>query len=194
MADVSKRAELGLNCNHDGLRWTGDEAVGDAWYAVCTRSNYEFRIARDLQAREISHYLPGASAQRKWKDRKKEVFVPLFPGYLFTRFADTPSNRLNVLKIPGVVRFLSVGSALQPIPEYEIESVQRLFLNRVSLLCHPFLREGCWVRVRRGALEGLEGRLVRYRNSTRLVISIDVLARSVATELDAADVETIERL
>ena len=119
------------------------------------------------------------------------MFAPLFPGYIFTRFANTAVNRLNVLKTPGVVRFLALGDVLEAVPDDEIESVRRLCSSRVSCFAHPFLSEGAWVRVRRGALVGLEGRLVRYRNSVRLVVSIDVLSRSVATELDAADVEPI---
>lgn len=189
---VSKRAELGPEYNYSWMPTVTEEGVSECWYAVCTRSNYEYKIAQDLRSKEIPHYLPGAVETRRWKDRKKELFVPLFPGYVFTRFVDTSVNRLAVLKTPGVVRFLASGSKLQAIPENEIESVQLLLSSRLRCFLHPFLPDGCRVRVRSGALAGLEGRMVRYRGTSRLVISINALSQSVATELDAADVEAIQ--
>jgi transcription antitermination factor NusG len=191
MTNVSERAELCPNDNYFYLQGPNGVAVSDGWYAACTRSNYEYKIAQDVRSKGISHYLPGTVETRQWKDRRKELFVPLFPGYVFTRFADNSVNRLSVLKTPGVVRFLAVGSSLQAIPDHEIEAVRMLLASRRHCFPHPFLRDGCWVRVRRGALAGLEGTLIRHRGSSRLVISIDALSQSVATELDAADVEPI---
>ena len=159
------------------------------WYAIHTRSNFEKRIAADLQAKGINPYLPSYSEIHQWKDRKKSIQVVLFPGYVFAQFCDSPGNRMAVLRIPGVVRILGQGGDLEPVPAQEIVSVQRLLAARVSCFQHPFLRQGQRVRVKRGVLAGLEGILVRVKNQSRLVLSVTLLSQSVATEVDTAHVE-----
>lgn len=191
MQNVRKRAELSPSETYSWVPETS-EGIEGRWYAVRTRSNYEYKIAEDLRSKAIHHYIPGAIQTKQWKDRRKQMFVPLFPGYVFTRFTDTPLNRLNVLKTNGVVRFLGCGLNLEDIPDQQIESLRRLLSSRALCFSHPFLYDGCWVRVRRGPLAGLEGTLVRHCSSSRLVISINALSRSVATELDSADVEQIQ--
>ena len=188
MENVSKRAELGFFNDFAGEP-RGHGTVESCWNVVCTRSNYEHKVAQDFALKDIVHFLPGTLATRQWKDRKKRIFEPLFPGYLFTRFRADHGDRLEILKTPGVVRILSLGASPQPVPDGEIESIRRLLASGATYASHPFLKEGSWVRVRRGALAGVEGTLLRHRNSVRLIISVDVLSRSVATELDASDVE-----
>lgn len=161
------------------------------WYAVYTRSNFEKRVAAELAAKPVENYLPVVQEWHQWKDRKKLVEVPVFPGYVFARFADSTRNRLQVLHTAGTVRILGQREQIEPIPDREIESVQRLLQANVPCFAHPFLREGAWVRVKRGALQDLEGLLVRVKSKTRLVLSITLLSQAVATEIDISDVEVI---
>jgi transcription antitermination factor NusG len=161
------------------------------WYAVQTRSRFEKLVAAHLNAKAVENYLPSFEAIHQWRDRKKVVEMPAFPGYVFARFTDGGPARMNVLKTPGAVRILGRGEALEPVADEEIESV-RVMLHSGSLcFSHPFLREGARVRMRRGPLKDLEGLLVRFKNGSRLVLSIELLSQSVATEVDANDVEVI---
>jgi transcription antitermination factor NusG len=159
------------------------------WYAVQTRSRFEKTARAEMALQGIEHYLPTFEALHQWKDRKKAVELPLFSGYIFARFEDVGPGRLQVLKTVGVTRILGVGGAILPIPDYEIGSIRQLLSTSKRCFPHPFVREGAWVRVRRGPLAGIEGRLVRVKSAARLVLSVDLLSQSVATELDAQDIE-----
>jgi len=117
--------------------------------------------------------------------------MPAFPGYVFVRFRDGGAARLNILKIPGAVRILGSGDTIEPVPEREIESVRQLLRSSGKCLAHPFVQEGAKVRVKRGPLMDVEGILLRIKNRDRLVVSIELLSKSVATEVDARDVEPI---
>ena len=159
------------------------------WYAVRTRANYEKRVSTMLAEKCIEHYLPAYREMRQWKDRKKLAELPLFPGYLFTRIADSRESRLSVLCNDGVVAILGNGGGIEPIPNHEIESVQKMLAARQHCQAHPLLREGAWVRVKRGPLKNMEGLLVRIKGQSRLAISITMLSQSVSTEIDASDVQ-----
>lgn len=163
------------------------------WYAIQTRSNFERTVLSDLGAGGVGGYLPCFAEVHQWKDRKKLVERALFPGYVFARFVNDAAVRLRVLQARGSVRILGHCGSIEPIPDAEIEAIQRALSAKRPLLAHPFLRVGAWVRVRRGPLKDVEGRLVRVKNCTRLVLSISLLSQSVATEIDAADVEVIQR-
>ncbi len=145
--------------------------------------------APSWQSKGIEHYLAIFEELRQWKDRKKVVELPLISGYVFVRFEDTDATRLKVLRTTGVVRILGAGGAIDPIPDREIESIRQALRSGNRCFAHPFVREGTWVRVRRGALAGIEGRLVRFKNQDRLVLSVELLSQAVATEVDARDVE-----
>lgn len=162
------------------------------WYAVRTRSNFEVRVNTRLLEKGIECWLPVFREVHQWKDRKKLVEKPVFPGYLFTRFADSSESRLAVLRTEGAVRILGQREEIEPVPNAEIEALQRLLTSNPRCLAHPLLREGAWVRVKRGALKNLEGRLVRVKNQTRLVLSMTLLSQSVSTEVDASDVEYVQ--
>jgi transcription antitermination factor NusG len=139
--------------------------------------------------RQLESYLPIFRELHQWKDRKKLVELPLFPGYVFVRLVDCGSARIEVMKIASVVRILGQGERIEPVAEEEIVGLQRLLGANAHCLSHPLLREGAWVRVRRGALEGVEGLLVAVKGRTRLVLSITLLSQSVSAEIDASDVE-----
>jgi transcription antitermination factor NusG len=168
---------------------TGADA--GCWYAVHTRSNFEARVAADLRGKGIEQFVPCNEEMHQWKDRKKKLEVPLFPGYVFTRFQDCPEARISVLRTNGVVRILGNGGAIEPIPENEIAAVHTILAARVGCYPHAYLREGSPVRVIRGALTGLEGLLVKMKNQARLVVSVNLLSRSVAAEVDSRDIEPI---
>ena len=161
------------------------------WYAVYTRSNFEKRVAAELAARHVEHYLPVFQQVHQWKDRKKLVDVAVFPGYVFARFCDSARTRLEVLRTIGTVRILGQGDRIEPIPDLEIDGIRRLLKANVPCFAHPFLRQGAWVRVKRGPLKEVEGLLVRVKSQTRLVLSVTLLSQSVATEIDISDVEVI---
>ncbi len=159
------------------------------WYAVRTRSNYEKRVSTMLSEKCIEQYLPAYREMRQWKDRRKLVELPLFPGYLFTRIVDSRESRLSVLCNDGVVAILGSGDSIEPIPDHEIEAVRTMLESRVRCLAHPLLREGAWVRVKRGPLKNMEGLLVRIKGHNRLAISITLLSQSVSAEINASDVQ-----
>jgi transcription antitermination factor NusG len=159
------------------------------WYAVQTRSNFERLIASELKGKSIETFYPAVRELHRWKDRVKAVDVPLFPGYLFVRFEDTPSNRLRVVTTNGAVRILGDGSFIEPIPDHEIRSIRLLLDSARPFSAHPFLKEGAWVSVKRGPMRGIEGRILRFKSGARLVVSIEMLAKSIAVEVDDCDVE-----
>ena len=159
------------------------------WYAVQTRSRFEKMVGAELARKGIDHYLATFETLHQWKDRKKLVQLPVFSGYVFARFQDDDAGRLQVLRTTGVVRILGVGGGIEPIPDREIDSIRQLLLSEKPSFAHPFLCEGSWVRVRKGVLAGVEGRLTRVKNQTRLVLSVDLLSQSVATEVAAWEVE-----
>jgi transcription termination/antitermination protein NusG len=161
------------------------------WYAVYTRSNFEKRVMADLDSKGVNHFLPLIQERHQWKDRKKAIEVPVFPGYVFARFVDRDENRLRVLRSKGVVRILGADHKIEPIPDAEIESIRLLMTSGVPFLAYPFLHEGARVRVTKGALRGLEGILIRFKNQVRLVLSVSLLAQSVALEIGVQDVEAI---
>jgi len=163
----------------------------ERWYAVQTRSRFEKAVGAELSAWGIEHFLATFQDVHQWKDRKKVVEVPLFSGYIFVRLQDTESARLQVLKTNGVVRILGAGGQIEPVPDFEIDSLQQLLGSGKPCYLHPFVREGSWVRMRRGPLAGVEGRLIRFKSQTRLILSVELLSQAVATEVDAWDVEPV---
>src|SRR4051794_3136598 len=128
-----------------------------SWYAIWTRSHFEPTVAADLAAKGIECYLPAVREVHQWKDRKKAVDVPLFPGYVFVRFLDTDQARLQVLRSRGAVRILGHDNAVEPIPNEQIDAVRLLLESQRPFSVHPLLREGAIVRVKAGPLKGVEG-------------------------------------
>ena len=161
------------------------------WYAVSTRSRQEKVAARTLQALGICHFLPLQVQRRQWSDRRQIIEAPLFPGYLFVHIDPWSSSRLDVLKAPGVARFIGDHAGPSPINDAEIEDIRTLTSCGVELTPHPFLKRGDRVRVVRGALAGIEGILTRLGSGLRIVISIEVIHRSVAITVSINDVELV---
>ena len=163
--------------------------ISGAWCAIYTRHQHEKVIAQILSAKGLEVFLPLYNATRRWKDRTMHLSLPLFPCYLFLR--GMKERRLEVVTTPGIVFILAINGEAATIPESEIESVRRVIEwgNRVEP--HPFLRCGDRVRVISGPLQGLEGILVRKKNLCRLVLSVEILERSAAVEVDVSAVERV---
>jgi transcription antitermination factor NusG len=157
------------------------------WFAAYTCANHEKRVASLLQGRGVDYFLPLYSCTRRWKDRSVSLNLPLFPGYIFVRLA--AHARLRVLEVPGVAHLVGFNGRPYPIEESEIESLRKGVANRVRLVPHGYLTSGSRVRIARGPLEGVEGILIRRKNVHRVVLSLDLIARSVAMETDLSDVE-----
>ena len=163
----------------------GSEGISP-WWAIYTRHQHEKAVEEMLLAKGFEVFLPLYETTRRWKDRRKLLSLPLFPCYVFARGGD--NRRLQVLTTPGVHMILSVGERVATIPEDEIQAIRRTIEGPFRVEPHPFLKCGERVRVVRGSLEGVEGVLIRKKNLYRLVLTVEMLAQSVAVEIDAADV------
>lgn len=170
----------------DALRPPEVRPVEANWLAVYTCARHEKSVARQLEERKINCFLPLYKSWRQWADRRKQVDLALFPSYVFVHI--DPRERLRVLQLPGVVRLVSFNGNPAVLPETEIEGLRNGLEQGVYAQPHPYLRTGCRVRVVRGPLAGTSGILVRKKDKLRFVISIDVLMRSVAVELNADDI------
>ncbi len=159
------------------------------WYALRTRSRHEKLVRQQLSNKGIEQLLPTVTRLSQWKDRKKEIEVPLFAGYCFARFPWT--ERLPVLQVPGVINVVGGGSQPEPIPEEQIQALKTLMVSTLPFDRYPYLREGMRVEVRRGPLKGAQGILVRKEKPYRLVISIHLIQQSAAVEIDSSDIAPI---
>src|SRR6266404_2246174 len=159
------------------------------WYAIYTCSRHEKVVAKGLALREIEAFLPLYRTWHRWKDRRKQVELALFPSYVFVRIAD--HQQLRVLQVPGVLSLVSFHGKPAPLPEREIDTLRSGLENHLNAEPHSYLRVGQRVRVVRGPMAGAEGIILRKKEKIRVVISIDVLMRSIAVEIDGADLEQL---
>jgi transcription antitermination factor NusG len=156
------------------------------WYAAYTCANHEKRVAAELGAREVEHFLPLYSSVRRWKDRRVNLDLPLFPGYIFVRLA--LRDRLRVVQIPSVVRLVGFNGLPTALPDTEMEILRTGLSRSLRAEPYPFLTVGRRVRVTGGPFAGLEGILRRKKTNLRVVVSLELIQRSVAVDVDAADV------
>ena len=159
------------------------------WYALYTNPRHEKIVAKQLKERCVENFLPLYRTWHRWKDRRKQVDLALFPGYIFVRIEE--QNKLQVLRIPGAVNLVSFNGRLAAVPEPEIEALRNALENEVFAEPCPYLRVGRKVRVVRGPMAGAEGILSRKKDKCRVVISVEVLMRSVALEIDGTDLEAV---
>lgn len=160
------------------------------WYAAYTCANHEKRVAGQLAQRSLEHFLPLYETVRRWKDRRVRLELPLFPGYVFARLA--LRERLRVLQIPSVVRLVGFNGHPSPLPDAEIEALRTGLTRQLCAEPHPYLTVGRRARIIRGPLEGCKGVLIRKKGLLRVVLSIDLIRRSAAVEVDSADVEPLQ--
>jgi transcription antitermination factor NusG len=157
------------------------------WFAIWTKSRHEKLVRDQLQQKQIEVFLPTINNWSRWKDRKKQIEWPLFPGYCFARF--DALNRLPILKCEGVVSLVGIDGQPSPIPPVEIDSIRQLIDSELAFDPCPLIKEGMMVEVKAGPLKGVVGRLVRKGSHARLVLSVDLIGQAVSVEVDAADVK-----
>ena len=160
------------------------------WYAVRVRSNFERIVSSSLRGKGYNEYLPLYCKSSRWSDRLKNVSLPLFPGYVFCRL--DIQHRLGLLTTPGVVSIVGFGGEFIPVPEEEMRSVRTIANSSLSYAPWPFLGEGQRVRIRSGVLDGIEGFVVQLKNDFRVVLSVDLLQRSVAVQVDRRCIEPLD--
>lgn len=162
---------------------------GRHWFAVYTTSRHEKRVARHLEQRQVEHFLPIYRTQHRWKDGSRVMLdLPLFPGYVFVRIQG--SDRVSVLEVPGVVSIIGTASHPSPLPDFEVEAL-RAGLDPRRAEPHPLVTVGQQVRIKTGALAGIEGIVVRKKGGYRVVLTLDLLMQSIAIEVDGDDVEPV---
>jgi transcription antitermination factor NusG len=169
--------------------WTRPESETPYWYAAYTSARHEKVVARQLEERSIDTFLPLYRSYRRWKDRRKLIELALFPSYVFVRMA--ARERIRVLRVPGIVAIVSVNGQPARLPDEEINALRNGLRNQIYAEPHPYLRVGRRVRVVRGPMAGAEGVFSRKKDRSRVVISLDVLKRSIAVEIDGSDLEPI---
>jgi len=160
------------------------------WYAACTRSRHEKKVAQYLLQKSVVCFLPLCNEVHQWKNGKANVELPLFPGYVFVNSA--PADLIRVLQTPGVVRFVTTKGSPTSIPEAELESVRAVATSDVIAEIHPFQDFGARVRITQGPLRGIEGILVSQKGSSRVILSITLIMRSVSVEVAVHDFELVE--
>jgi transcription antitermination factor NusG len=160
-----------------------------SWYAVQTWPRFEKKVTAEFQRKDVEAFLPLLSSKRQWSDRRCVVQLPLFPGYVFVRIAPGPSARTPVLRTSGVAGFVGVRGIGIPIHDSEIDSVRLLLAGGVAFQQHPFLNVGQRVRVRGGSLDAVEGILLAKNGDLSLVVSIQIIQRSISIRISGYQVE-----
>jgi transcription antitermination factor NusG len=162
-----------------------------SWYAVHTMARHEKRIAAQFEEKRVCTFLPLLRQIHKWSDRRSVVEVPMFSCYAFVRIAQTTEERLKILRTPGVLGFVGNERQGTPIPDEQVESLRTALNENVPCFPHAFIRAGRRVRIRGGSLDGVEGILVRQGADQSLVVTVEVLHRSVAIRVEGYDIELI---
>lgn len=158
------------------------------WFAIETRVRFEKKVAEQLTSKGFKVFLPLRTEHHQWSDRQKVISCPLFPGYAFVSLDQSRDSSRVVLRTTGLIRFVNFGGIISPIPQKQIEDLRLLLHEKTSFATHPFIQTGQRVRIRSGALQGLEGILL-HREKEKLIISIQSIQRSLAVEIRGYDLE-----
>jgi len=161
------------------------------WYALHTRPRHEKIVARRLEERGVTAFLPMVTEVHRWSDRKKKVETPLFSCYVFAKFVPNRTERLRVLRVEGVFSLVGAQGEGAPIPDMQIDAVRSLVEAGIPWSSHSYLKIGQRVRIRSGALDGMEGILLSRNGDQTLVISIDAIQRSLAVRVEGYEVEAV---
>jgi transcription antitermination factor NusG len=156
------------------------------WYAVYTCANHEKRVGQQLERRSVEYFLPLYESLRRWKDRRVQLQLPLFPSYVFVRI--TQRDRLRVLEIPSMVRLVGFNGLPTALPDDEMEAMRDALTRKLRAEPHPYLKVGRRARITSGPFVGLEGILLRKKGTFRVVLSIELIKRSIAVDVESADV------
>jgi len=168
---------------------SGAKSLPVRWYAVTVRPRHEKAVTRHLEHKGLNYFLPVYRSVRRWKDRRKELDMALFPGYVFVNL--NLRDRMGVLQAPGVLQFVTFQGQPAAVPDPEIRALESGLTAGLRPQPHPYLREGKKVRVKSGPLADAQGIMIRRKDGFRLVLSIDLLMRSVLLDVDEADVEPL---
>ena len=157
-----------------------------SWFALQVVPRHEKSVANILEYRGYKHFLPTCRVSRKWSDRVTSIEQPLFPGYVFCK---SQSNLMDVVRgAPGIIRIVAFGGKPLPVPDKEIEALQQIVRGKREYRASPYLGVGKKVQVISGPLTGISGTIVQFKNRDRLVISLDVIMKSVSVEIDQSEV------
>lgn len=160
------------------------------WYALHVKSRHEFAVSGELQRKGVETFLPSVTRLNQWKDRKRRVEYPLFPGYLFVSIAPEPEKFLNVVKTRGAVTFISLEPGCPtPVAPEEIGALKIVLAGGEQVDIYPHLKQGSRVRMKSGVFQGAEGTLAKKEDQHMLLVSIELLGRSVGVKILAEDVE-----
>jgi transcription antitermination factor NusG len=162
-----------------------------SWFAIQTRPRYEKKVTVELQEKGVKTFLPLYSATHQWSDRRRLVYLPIFPGYVFVRIAPLPNARVSVLQTNGVISFVGVRNMGIPIPDCEIEAIQAVLDGGGTFEPHSYLEVGQRVCIRGGCLSGVSGVLMAVNGDQSLIISVNLIQRSVAMRIEGYEVEAI---
>jgi len=162
-----------------------------SWFAVQTRPRHEKKVSLGLKEKGIHSFLPLRREKRQWSDRQQWIELPLFSHYVFVQIPVTAESRVSVLRTSGVLRFAGVPGCGTPVPDEQIENLQAITDQRIPLAPHEFIKVGERVRIRGGALNGIEGILAAINNDRSLVVSVDLIEKSVAIRIDGFEVERV---
>jgi transcription antitermination factor NusG len=176
-----------LSLPSESSNQTSNLSAEPRWYAAYTLANHERRVAEQLDQKSIEQFVPLYDSVRRWKDRRMQLQVALFPGYVFVRIP--LEARLQVLQVRSVVRLVGFNGWPAALPDNEIETLRCALALRLRVEPHPYLSIGRRVRMRSGPLQGIEGILVKRKSDFRVVLSIELIMRSIAAEVDVADLE-----
>jgi transcription antitermination factor NusG len=161
------------------------------WYAVQTRARHEKAVAHRLSERGVNTFLPTVTEVHRWKDRKKTIELPLFDCYLFVKLMPTNEERQRVLRTDSVLGLVGTDRLGTPIPNEQIDAIRILIDEQLPCCSHPFLKIGQRVRIRGGALDGLEGILLSRKGNRKLIVSVDAMQRSLAVQIEGYNVEPL---
>jgi transcription antitermination factor NusG len=162
-----------------------------SWFAVQTRPRHEKKVSQGLKDKGIQSFLPLRREKRQWSDRQQWIELPLFTHYVFARIPVTAESRVSVLRTSGVLRFAGVPGCGTPVPDEQIENLQAIVDQRIPTSTHEFINVGERVRIRGGALNGIEGILAAIKNDRSLIVSVDLIQKSVALRIDGFEVERV---
>lgn len=157
---------------------------GPRWYAIYTRSRYEKKVSMELEERGLEHFLPLVPQLRYWKDRKKIVNMPIFPGYVFVNI--NISEKIRVLRANGVVRFIEFNGSPSPIPDAQIEDVRQLLKYPDRVETASYFNCGDPVEITAGPFSGIRGKIIHSRGKQRLLIGIEIIHQAISVEIDSA--------
>jgi transcriptional antiterminator RfaH len=185
------RSVLGTTSEQLPPHLVGVRHENSAWFAVQTRPRNEKKVSLGLKEKGVHSFLPLRREKRQWSDRQQWIELPLFSQYVFVQIPATAESRVSVLRTTGVLRFVGSPGYGTPVPNEQIENLQAIVDQRMPLAPHEFIKVGERVRIRGGALNGIEGVLAEIKNDRSLVVSVELIQKSVALRIDGFEVERI---